>query len=142
MCIRDRTNRLIPPKKLKKDFKEIKQLIEAHPAPYRHITKERLTALIDSTEQLLHKEMDMVDFFKLVSPIYHELKDGHSAIYLPYKWRQKYKRDNGVFPYKVHLTEEHRLYLITDYSSTTRPACKSNHSTVSCTARCGFELRT
>jgi len=110
------SNRLISSKKLKKDFKEIKNMIEAHPAPYRHITEERLTALIDSTEQLLNKEMDMIDFFKLMSPIYTKLKDGHSGIYIPYDWIEKHKKENGVFPYRIHLTEEHRLYLINDYS--------------------------
>jgi len=91
------------------------ELIEAHPAPYRHITKEQLDHLIDSTAQLLTEPMDNIDFFKLTSPIYHEIRDGHTALYMPSKWLKNYRTQYGIFPYKVHVTAENKLYLIKNH---------------------------
>ena len=109
-------NRLLSPKKLKKDLKELVAVIEAHPAPYRHITEDQLNALIDSTKQLLEEPMTMLDFYKLASPIYSAIKDGHTSVRLPRKWMYNYRRANGVFPFKVHLTDDNRLYIIDNSS--------------------------
>ena len=109
-------DRLLPPKKLKKDLKELVAVIEAHPAPYRHITEDQLNALIDSTKNLLEEPMTMLDFYKLMSPIYSAIKDGHTSVRLPRKWMYNYRKKHGVFPFKVHLTDDNHLHIIDNYS--------------------------
>lgn len=109
-------NPIISPKKLKKDFSKLVAMVEAHPSPFRHISEENLYSLIDSTKKLLNKPMNKVDFFKLASPIYSTIKDGHSSISIPSDWLKKYKKQHGVFPYKVYLREDNSLFIIDNYS--------------------------
>lgn len=108
-------NPTIPVKKLKKEFKSLVKMMEAHPSLYRHITEEELSQLIDSTSQLINRPMDKIEFFKLVSPIYSVVKDGHTSIGIGYDWKKKYMKNNGVFPYKIYLDDENRMYLIENY---------------------------
>lgn len=105
-------NDLIPVKKLKKDFKKLIGMIEAHPKPYRHQSEAQFQVLIDSTKSLLNEPMGVVDFFKLTSPIISAIKDGHTSLRMPRGWLKKYRKSNGVFPYKIYLSAENRLYII------------------------------
>lgn len=109
-------NPIIPTKKLKKEFKTIVSMLEAHPSPYRHISEKKLSQLIDSTNQLINQPMDKIAFYKLVSPIYSAIKDGHTSIGFDYQWKKKYRKNNGVFPYKIYLDDDNRMYLIDNYS--------------------------
>ncbi len=104
--------KLIPPKKLLKDFDLLTSIIEAHPAPYRHISEKELKALIDSTRNLLNEPMEALRFFKLTCPIYSAIKDGHTSMSMPAPWMKKYLKENGMFPYKIYITEETRMYII------------------------------
>lgn len=108
---------LIPVKKLKKDFKKLVGMIEAHPKPYRHQSEEQFEALINNTKSQLNAPMNVVDFFKLTSPIISAIKDGHTSLRMPRGWLKKYRKSNGVFPYKVYLSEENRLYIIDNYGT-------------------------
>ena len=108
-------NPTIPVKKLKKEFKAVVKMLEAHPSLFRHISEEQMTQLIDSTKQLINRPMDKIDFFKLVSPIYSAIKDGHTSIGIGYEWKKKYKKNNGVFPYKIYLDDDNQLYLTENY---------------------------
>ncbi len=105
----------IPPNKLKKDFDQLTSMIEAHPAPYRHISEKEMNALIDSTRNLLDEPMDAISFFKLVSPIYSAIKDGHTSMRISSVWLYDYLKEYGRFPYKVYLSDENRLYVIRNW---------------------------
>ncbi|KAA3637390.1 MAG: hypothetical protein DWQ02_06850 [Bacteroidetes bacterium] len=110
-------DKLIPSKKLNKDFEEMVAMIEAHPSPYRHISEANLNKLIDSTRNLINEPMSALHFYKLITPIFTSLKDGHTSVYYPQDWIKKLRKENGVFPYKVYITEENRLYIIGNYGA-------------------------
>lgn len=103
-------------KKLLKDFDQLVAVIEAHPAPYRAISQENLEKLIDSTRTLIDHPMDVVEFYKLASPVIAAIKDGHSSLWMPRNWMKYYKKENGVFPYKIYLQDDLKLYIIENHS--------------------------
>lgn len=90
-------------------------MIEAHPSPYRHISEASLNKLIDSTRNLISEPMNTLQFYKLITPIFSSLRDGHTSIRIPKDWIKKFRKENGVFPYKVYIAEENRLYIIGNY---------------------------
>lgn len=106
---------LIPVKKLRKDFKKLVSYVEAHPKPYRHISEQEHKSLIDSIYKLIDRPISNMDFFKLVSPIYTSIKDGHSGIYPPMFWLKNYRKSYGVFPYRLYLSDENRLFIIDNW---------------------------
>ncbi len=109
--------RLLEPKQLKKDYAFLVDLIDAHPKPHRHITEKALKRLIDSTRQLMNNPMSALDFYRLTSPIYAALKDGHTSVSMPSGWLKKHRKTFGVFPYKIFINEEDQMYLIDNYSN-------------------------
>lgn len=109
-------NPIIAPKKLKKEFAKMVAMLEAHPAPLRHISEEKFLKLVDSTKQAIRQPMDKIAFYKLISPIYSAIKDEHTSVGIDYEWKKKYQKNNGVFPYKIYLDETNRLFLIDNYS--------------------------
>lgn len=108
-------NPTISAKKIKKEFSAMVKMMEAHPSLFRHITAEELSQTIDSTKKLINRPMDKIEFFKLVSPIYSAVKDGHTSIGIDAEWKKKYLKNNGVFPYKIYLDGDNRMYLIENY---------------------------
>jgi len=109
-------NPTIPVKKLNKEFRAMVSMLEAHPSLFRHVSQEQFTQLVDSTNQLINRPMTKIEFYKLVSPIYSAIKDGHTSIGVDYDWKKKYKKNNGVFPYKIYLDDDNRMHLIGNYS--------------------------
>ncbi|MEL6943601.1 MAG: hypothetical protein AAFO82_13100, partial [Bacteroidota bacterium] len=107
----------IPVKKLQKDFDDLVFYLEAHPAPYRHLTKSEYKKLIKSKRDQIKQPMTVVDFYKLVSPIYTALKDGHSRMYFLGDWIEHYRKKNGVFPFKMHLNDQNELFVIANYGN-------------------------
>lgn len=124
--VRAQESNLIPPQKLLRDFERAVEIIEAHPAPYRKITEERLLDKIDSVRNMLVQPLDEIAFYKLVSPVYASLQDGHSSIHLEEHWIKSYQKKNGVFPYSIFLSKENELFLIRNYGtdSTISPGVK------------------
>ncbi len=107
--------KILEPKQLKKDFQYLISLIEAHPAPYRHLSEKEMHKLIDETRSELNQPMDVLQFFKLTSPIIGAIRDGHTSVGLPQGWLTKHLKAFGVFPYKVYISEGDRLYIIDSY---------------------------
>ena len=58
--------KLISVRNLKKDFKDYVSIIEAHPAPYRHITEKDHKKLIKSIESNIKEDMNVIDFYNLI----------------------------------------------------------------------------
>jgi len=108
---------LIPVKKLRKDLKRLVSSIEAHPKPYRHITEKEHQALIHNIRKQIDHPMSSMDFFKLVSPIYTSIKDGHTSLRPPMFWLKNHRKAHGVFPYEVYLSDENRLYAIENFGT-------------------------
>lgn len=89
-------------------------LIEAHPNPYQYISKYSLDSLIDSKRsQLGFVESDM-EFYKLVAPVITAIHDGHSVVFPPRDIYEKVREDCGYFPYKLHLTDQDQLYVLSN----------------------------
>lgn len=92
-------------------------MIEAHPSPYRHISEVNLNKLIDSTRNLINEPISALQFFKTITPVFTSLRDGHTSVFFPQDWINKSRKKNGVFPYKVYITEENRLFIIGNYGT-------------------------
>ncbi len=102
-------------KKQQKDIKELVKIIEAHPDPYAHTSKEDFKERISTLTDSIIKPVSILDFYKKVSSIIALIKDGHSSTYMPKDWLKNQRRKFGVFPYEVHLTNENELFIIKDY---------------------------
>ncbi|HLF65393.1 MAG TPA: S41 family peptidase [Saprospiraceae bacterium] len=107
--------KLIPPHKLIREFEHAIEIIEAHPSPYRKISESALQAMIDSTAELLDRPMDIVAFYKLVSPIYATLRDGHTSVRIAHHWLTSYYKRKGIFPFSIFFNHENVLYLIQNF---------------------------
>lgn len=103
-----------PLKHYQKDFDYLLELIEAHPDPYQYTSKHSMDSLIeDKQSQLGFVDSDM-EFYKLLAPIVTAMHDGHCDIFPPQDVSKKIREDCGHFPYKLHLTNEDRLYVLSN----------------------------
>ena len=114
--VKAQTEDLLPVKKLKKDFSQLVKLIEAHPKPYRHISEKDHKKMIKNIRQSLDKPMSDIDFYKKIAPIITSIKDGHTSIRLSPNWYKKYFEKNGIFPFKIYLSDDCKMYVIKNRS--------------------------
>ncbi len=100
---------------MQKDLEFFLENIDGHPDPYTKITEEDFNQLVKEVEQNMTVEMDEIDFYKNLSRITSSIHDGHTSVYFPQDWLEKIRKDYGVFPYEVYLTDEDELYIIDSY---------------------------
>lgn len=98
--------------KLLKDYDFLIENMDAHPAIYRQTSKEEFDLLIEANRQLLTKAMSVEEFYKIISFTLAKIKDGHTAAILPRFWLKDKHKQNGVFPYEVHVTDDNKCYII------------------------------
>jgi len=108
---------LISKDKLQEDFNHLVKLIEAHPAPYIHISEEEHSKLIEDIWYKIDKDMSVLDFYKLITPVYSSIKDGHSSLNLNFDWYKKIRKETGIFPLKVFCDSNDRMYVVSDTNS-------------------------
>lgn len=106
--------KLFSVRNLKKDFKEFVSIVEAHPAPYRHISEKDHKKLIKSIESQIKEDMNVIDFYNLIAPIYTSIKDGHSSIRLNFDWYKQLRKEYGVIPLKIYVDKQDKIYVISD----------------------------
>lgn len=109
------SQKTIKPKKLKKDLKELVKIVEGHPDPYRIVPEESFNQVVAYIEEQIENPMTVEEFYKLTSSLVALIKDGHSSLRMPRNWLKNKRKDNGVFPYKVHLSNDDKLYLLKHY---------------------------
>ncbi len=105
--------KIIDERFLFKEYDDItEQLVITHPALYRFISRDSLDALIADGRSKIHKSMDQLSFYKLVSPLFAAVSDGHSKILIGESLYEKIYEKKGIFPYKVWMDNEDRLFVI------------------------------
>lgn len=104
----------ISEKKLKKDFDQYVKVVEAHPAPHIHISEDDQKKLIKNIKKQLNKDMNVLEFFKLIAPLYTSIKDGHTSLSLGYDWYNKKRKQTGVLPLKIFCDSSNRIYVVSD----------------------------
>lgn len=105
----------IKPKKLKKDLKELIKVVEGHPDPYRIIPEESFNQVVAHIEEQIENPMTVEEFYKLTSSLIALIKDGHSSLRMPRNWLKNKRKEHGVFPYKMHLSNDEKLYILKHY---------------------------
>lgn len=108
--------KVLSPKKIKKDIKECVKFLGAHPDPYKHISEEAFASLVDEAIKSVKEPMDQLALYKLIAPLAATIKDGHTSVHLPRGTMKKVRKDNGVFPYKMYLSNDNQLYVLKSYS--------------------------
>lgn len=104
--------KILSPKKMQKDLEFFLENIEGHPDPYTKITEEDFNTVVKEVEQNFTEEMDEIDFYKNLTRIMSTIHDGHSSVYFPKSWLEKIRKEHGVFPYEVYLTDAEELFVI------------------------------
>jgi len=103
-------------KKALRDYETFMDLIDAHPDPFRHITEEDFYKRVDKNKSEITDGINTLEFYKLLSEVMALIKDGHSSISLPRNYLKNVRKESGAFPYKVHVSNEDRLYIVKSYS--------------------------
>ncbi len=67
---------------MKKDLKNLLEVIEGHPDPYTKISEEDFQKKVKAVKQNISKELDEIDFYKNLSEILASIRDGHSRYYM------------------------------------------------------------
>ncbi len=102
------------PVQLQEDFSLMREVFTTlHPALYEFTGKERFDRMLDSTSQRLNKEMDVVEFYKMLSPIISQIGCGHTAVGLPDKEENYIK---SFIPIKLKFLGG-KAYIIDNYST-------------------------
>ena len=109
-------DKLIQPKKMVKDFEQLEEMITAHPDPYTHTPEAIFNEKIDSVKSTLSEPLSTLEFFKKTAFIVALIRDGHSSAMLPNSWVEDHKKDEGCFPYEMHLTNKNELYVLKNFS--------------------------
>ena len=89
----------------------IHQLKVTHPALYRFIGVAALDSLIAQQRSLIDRPLDQLSFYKVLSPVFHAVKDGHTKLLLPIKSHEKILGQKGMFPYDVWISDDQRMYI-------------------------------
>lgn len=107
--------KMLSPKHMKKDLKILLETLEGHPDPYTKISEIDFQTIVKDVEQNITKELDEIDYYKSLSKIIASIGDGHSRVYMPKDWIKVVRKEYGVFPYEVYLSNDGELFIIKSY---------------------------
>lgn len=75
---------LYKPQQLVNDFNYLVKMIKkVHPNCYAYISEIEFNTAIDKTKVRLNRSMTRMEFYKIITPFFELIKDGHSQIYPP-----------------------------------------------------------
>ena len=95
--------KLIPPGKLKEDLDFLfKTIEEVHPNMYAYTSKEEFAPIRQQLYKDFNQPMKQVEFFKLVSPVIAQLKNGHMNLSFPNEFKAYTASGGKVFPLKFY----------------------------------------
>ena len=113
--------KLINSKKLIKDFEYLKNIIGAHPDPYTHISEQDFNAQYEAIKLTLNQPLSQLDFYKKAASLTALIKDGHSRAILPEYWLSKQRKEKGVFPYEMYLSNNNELFVLKKFNEDELP---------------------
>jgi hypothetical protein len=103
-------------KELKQDFDFLrKSLEEGHFGLYRHRTQEEMRSRFDEAYSLLNKQMNILEFYRIVAPVIYLMGDGHTLVLPDLKLYHYILNEIGVFPIKPVFIKK-KLYVYRNYS--------------------------
>ena len=109
--------RKFTPAELREDFSLMKEVFTTlHPALYEFNTKQNFARLLDSTYVELNKEMDVLEFYKMLSPIISKIGCGHTAVGLPDREENYIK---SFIPIKLKFLDG-KAYIIENFSDSSQ----------------------
>lgn len=91
-----------------------KALEEGHAGLYRYTSREEMNASFEAAKRMIDREMDALEFYRVLAPVIGKIKCGHTELILPTDQRAVLDRI-PLFPGKVVVIGE-RLYMLRDYS--------------------------
>ena len=95
--------KLIPPEKLKEDLNFLfKTIEEVHPNMYAYTSEEEFVPILQQFYKDINQPMKQVEFFKLVSPVIAQLKNGHMNLGFPDEFEAYIASGGKVFPLKFY----------------------------------------
>ena len=109
-------DKVIPSKKLLKDFEEFMVIVEAHPDPYTNCKEELFKTKIEEVKASLDSPHTQLDYYKKIASIMALINDGHSRARLPRGWMLSKRKEFGAIPFEVYLDNSNKLYVIEDYN--------------------------
>lgn len=94
----------LSPKQLQADFKEMMRLLqENHPGLSLYHSPEYLRRRFQGIEAQLDKEMDVVQFYRLLAPALAAIRCGHTKISLPPEILAHWHHQYPLFPFRVRI---------------------------------------
>ena len=107
-------NRNLPPQQLKQDFSILKSSLEYnHPDLYLYTPKERLDSLFFDIENELEKNRIAIDFFKLLTPLQHQIGNNHTVIMPPAEYLDYIKTKASLLPFILYF-DDNSYYVLAD----------------------------
>ena len=104
--------KLLTVKQQEKDFEQFMKFLEAHPDPYTHIKKKTFNDKIKKVKNSFTEPISVLEYFRRVSSVISLVRDGHSSVYFPRDFLKSVIKEQGALPFKFHLTNDNKLYVI------------------------------
>ncbi len=103
-------------KRYLKDYNQlVDMIIREHPDPFAAITREEFEDFTSNAKkEIVYVEND-VQFFRICLSTISLLKDGHSRVFLPETILKKWDKEEGFFPFIIHLDNDNRCYVIRSF---------------------------
>lgn len=114
-------SKVLSPSKMEKDLDHLLKVVEAHPDPYTKISKEDFQSIVKQVQENIKVELDEIDFYKNLSQIIASIEDGHSSINMPQLWMKNIRKENGVFPYELFLSNDGELFVTKSFGDKKLP---------------------
>ena len=106
------------PKELKEDLNFLIQTdAQVHPNLFLHTSKSVFDSMITVVRTKLNKPMTSFEFYMLIEPAISKLRDGHTFLWFPYQFRQKYLDNGGrIIPFDIYIRDK-KMFVSKNYSS-------------------------
>jgi hypothetical protein len=105
------------PSQLLADFRIARQALEeGHSGIYRYTSKAELDRIFDRAEQSLTRPMNVLEFYRVLTPVLAAVKCGHTDVSLPKDSWKTFIAQVGVLPLQVRVLDD-KLYVYRDLSS-------------------------
>ncbi len=108
----------IPANKLQQDIDYFIKTLEAvHVSPYHNISKKEFASYVNQAKSEIDKPLTRKEFYRIVTPLVHKLKDSHTTVWYPKEFYQNYK--GGFFPMDISINPDTKeIAVVNDYTNT------------------------
>ena len=101
------------PSQLRADLAILRNAFEhAHPGLYWYQTKAAMDSAFDATHAALNHDMNVVEFYRLMSPLVNMIGCLHTGIWPDARVREQVWDKGPLLPLRVHFTAQGRAYCL------------------------------